>query len=84
MIHVPGFIKKAIKIYEHIYGSDDEQDRPAVAAPSTPKGEGTRGNEIERALLTLAGKTRKMYEYINLEELMEKRGLDWFFPPEVS
>ena len=40
-------------------------------------------SRLEQALMSAMGKTRKVYEHINLEELMESRGLDWFFPPEV-
>ena len=82
-----GFIQKAIKMYDQLYGSDDEKEKSEVPAPSTPNGAENypdKESRIEQALLTLAGKTRKMYEHINLEELMEKHGLDWFFPPEVS
>jgi len=81
-----GFIQKAIKFYEQQYGSDDER----VQAPKTPPN-GADGHDdksggearLELAFLSAMGKTRKVYENINLEELMESRGLDWFFPPEV-
>ena len=86
-----GFIQTAIKLFDRQYGSDDESER--VAAPRTPKGDesnygsndGNYGGEsrLEQALMSAMGKTRKVYEHINLEELMESKGLDWFFPPEV-
>ena len=80
-----GFIQKAIKFFDQQYGSDDER----VPAPKTPKGDdghvhkGGGEARLEQAFLSAMGKTRKVYENINLEELMESRGLDWFFPPEV-
>ena len=83
-----GFIQKAIRYFEQQYGSDDEHER--AKAPRTPKfdesnvDKGGVEKRLEQALLSAMGKTRKVYENINLEELMESRGLDWFFPPEVS
>ena len=88
-----GFIKKAIKHFDRQYGSDDETETNKgvdrlVAAPRTPKAEdsnssGVAESRLEQALLGVMGKTRKVYEHVNLEELMESRGLDWFFPAEA-
>ena len=78
-----GFIQKACNFFEEQYGTDDEKE---VAAPKTPKRDDTASSRVEAALLSFAemGKTRKVYEQINLEELMETHGLDWYFPPEAS
>ena len=84
-----GFIQtKTIKYFEQQYGGDDEQER--VVAPKTPKWDESNDDKdggetrLEQAFLSATGKTRTVYEHINLKELMESRGLDWFFPPEVS
>ena len=89
-VYLAGFIQTAIKLFDRQYGSDDESER--VAAPRTPTDGGNYGgndgnyggeSRLEQALMSAMGKTRKVYEHINLEELMESKGLDWFFPPEV-
>ena len=78
-----GFIQKTCDFFEEQYGTDDEKE---VAAPITPKEDNSASSRVEAALLSMAemGKTRKVYERINLEELMETHGLDWYFPPEAS
>ena len=43
-----------------------------------------RVDRMEMALLNALGKTRKMYETVNLEELVEKAGLLGLQPPEAS
>ena len=40
-------------------------------------------DRMEMALLNALGKTRKMYETVNLEELVEKAGLLGLQPPEA-
>ena len=40
-------------------------------------------DRMEMALLNALGKTRKMYECVNLEELVEKAGLLGLQPPEA-
>ena len=85
------FIKKAIDYYELQYGTDDESEkkRPRVEAkvaqPRTPRAEagGERVSLLEEALMGTLGKHRKVYEQVDLDKLMEKSGLDWYFPPEV-
>jgi hypothetical protein len=85
------FIKKAVDYYELQYGSDDESDkkRPRVdakvAQPRTPIAEagGERVSLLEEALMGTLGKHRKVYEQVDMDKLMEKSGLDWYFPAEV-
>ena len=71
------FIKKAIRYYEQQYGSDDEAAQPAK--PSLPL---AAAQQLESVVVNVLGKAKRSFEHINLEQLLEKDGLDNLFPAE--